>query len=190
MGEKNPQTRDPLTRREYVKYGGAVVGGSLLAGCAGDSDPATSSTETDTPTATDEPTTTESSSYAVQIAPVGEVTFDETSEEWIAYQYASGDMGVTLGQADGYLGTNNHENYPDFFYDELPSSRLTPRYYRISGGTSRRFSVTSAAGTATSTNRTTSSSDCTTSSSTSPRCSRSKRATGVSRPFTTTCSTP
>jgi iron complex transport system substrate-binding protein len=120
MGEKNPQTRDPLTRREYVKYGGAVVGGSLLAGCAGDSDPATSSTETDTPTATDEPTTTESSSYTVQIAPVGEVTFDGTPEEWIAYQYAYGDMGVALGRADGYLGTNKPENYPDFFYDELP----------------------------------------------------------------------
>ena len=120
MGEKNPQTRDPLTRREYVKYGGAVVGGSLLAGCAGDSDPATSSTETDTPTATDEPTTTEGSSYTVQITPVGEVTFDETPEEWIAYQYAYGDMGVALGRADGYLGTNKPENYPDFFYDELP----------------------------------------------------------------------
>ena len=120
MSEKNPQTRDPLTRREYVKYGGAVVGGSLLAGCTGDSDPATSSTETDTPTATDDPITTESSSYAVQIAPVGEVTFDETPEEWIAYQYAYGDMGVALGQADGYLGTNKPENYPDFFCDELP----------------------------------------------------------------------
>jgi iron complex transport system substrate-binding protein len=120
MSEKDPQTRDPLTRREYAKYGGTVIGGGLLAGCAGDSDPAASSTETDTPTATDEPTTTEGSSYTVQLAPVGEVTFDETPEEWIAYQYAYGDMGVALGRADGYLGTNKPENYPDFFYDELP----------------------------------------------------------------------
>jgi iron complex transport system substrate-binding protein len=29
-------------------------------------------------------------------------------------------MGVALGRADGYLGTNKPENYPDFFYDELP----------------------------------------------------------------------
>ena len=42
------------TRRDTIKYGGAVVGGGLLAGCTGDSDPATSSTETDTPIATTE----------------------------------------------------------------------------------------------------------------------------------------
>ena len=29
------------TRRDYVKYGGAVVGGGLLAGCTGDSPPPT-----------------------------------------------------------------------------------------------------------------------------------------------------
>jgi hypothetical protein len=69
MREKNPQTIDPLTRSEYGRYGGTIVGESPLAGCAGDSDKATSSTETDTPIAIDEPTTTESSSDAVQIAP-------------------------------------------------------------------------------------------------------------------------
>ena len=69
MREKNPQTIEPLTRRAYGRYGGTVVGENLLAGCAGDADPATSSTETVTPIATDEPNTTESSSDAVQIAP-------------------------------------------------------------------------------------------------------------------------
>jgi hypothetical protein len=69
MREKNPQTIDPLTRREYGRYGGTVVGGSLLAGCAGDLDPGTSSTVTDTPIAIDEPTITESSSDATQLAP-------------------------------------------------------------------------------------------------------------------------
>jgi len=69
MREKNPQTIDPLTRSEYGRYGGTVAGESLLAGYTCDSDPATSSTETDTPIAIDEPTTTESNSDAVLIAP-------------------------------------------------------------------------------------------------------------------------
>jgi hypothetical protein len=69
MSEKNPQTIDPLLRRRYGRYGGTVVGGSLLAGCAGNSGPATSSVETATPIATDEPTTTESRFHVVQIAP-------------------------------------------------------------------------------------------------------------------------
>jgi hypothetical protein len=69
MSEKNPQPIDPLTRSEYGRYGGTVVGESPLAGYTCDSDPATSSTETVTPIATDEPTTTESSSDAVQIGP-------------------------------------------------------------------------------------------------------------------------
>ncbi|MFC6724842.1 Fe3+-hydroxamate ABC transporter substrate-binding protein, partial [Halobium palmae] len=34
------------TRREYVKYGGAVVGGGLLAGCAGSPGPEPTSTGT------------------------------------------------------------------------------------------------------------------------------------------------
>ena len=69
MSEKNLQTIDSLKRRGDGRYGGTVAGESPLAGCAGDSDPATSSTETDTPIATDESTTTESSSDAVHIAP-------------------------------------------------------------------------------------------------------------------------
>jgi iron complex transport system substrate-binding protein len=49
---------DAPTRRDYVKYGGAVVGGGLLAGCAGQSD--SGSTPETTPsdnTATDSDST-------------------------------------------------------------------------------------------------------------------------------------
>jgi iron complex transport system substrate-binding protein len=120
------------TRRDYMKYGGAVVVGSLLAGCTGrsesESTPTDTSTNTATPTAADE--STEPQGYSVTLSPVGEVQFDSVPEEWIAYQYAFGDMGVAVGKGDGYLGTNKPENYPDFFYDELPgvdfdASRLT-----------------------------------------------------------------
>jgi iron complex transport system substrate-binding protein len=118
MTDDGTQTTAAPTRREYIKYGGAVVGGGLLAGCGGDSGSESSPTGTATPT--DTATTTGDGSYTVQIPPVGEVAFDEIPTTWIAYQYAYGDMGVALGQADGYLGTNKPENYPDFFYDELP----------------------------------------------------------------------
>jgi iron complex transport system substrate-binding protein len=37
MSEDNGGYEAP-TRRDYMKYGGAVVGGTLLAGCAGQSD--------------------------------------------------------------------------------------------------------------------------------------------------------
>ncbi|MEF8824783.1 MAG: ABC transporter substrate-binding protein [Halapricum sp.] len=108
------------TRRQYVKYSGAVIGGGLLAGCAGNAEPESTQTVTDTLTQSTRSTTAADSSYSVSLEPVGEVTFNAIPDEWIAYQYAYGDMGVALGQAAGYLGTNNPGNYPDFFYDELP----------------------------------------------------------------------
>jgi iron complex transport system substrate-binding protein len=133
---------DGRTRREYVKYGGVVVGGGLLAGCAGQSGSGSTATETSsgdrdtgqTPsgttsgdadsestaaeTGTDTPTG--GSGYSVTLPPVGEVQFDSVPERWVAYQYGYGDMGVALGEGEGYVGTNKPENYPDFFYDELP----------------------------------------------------------------------
>jgi hypothetical protein len=56
----------------------------------------------------------------VTLSPVGEVRFESVPERWLSYQYALGDMGIALGKGDGYVGTNKPENYPDFFYDELP----------------------------------------------------------------------
>jgi iron complex transport system substrate-binding protein len=123
------------TRREYVKFGSAILSGSLIAGCSGDGgngdgDPTATETETATEADTDAPTATTGSggesptpteeSYTVSLEPVGPVSFGAVPEEWVSYQYAYGDMGVALGQAEGYLGTNSPENYPDFFYDELP----------------------------------------------------------------------
>ncbi len=59
------------TRREYIKYSGAVVGGVFLAGCAGQSDsgstPESTSTETETDTATEMETTIGDTSYTVSM---------------------------------------------------------------------------------------------------------------------------
>ena len=58
---------DEPTRRDYLKYGGTVAVGGLLAGCTGNSDEESTSTATatDTTTQTAEPTATEESSYSV-----------------------------------------------------------------------------------------------------------------------------
>lgn len=71
------------TRRDYVKYGGAVVGGGLLAGCAGDSSSDRVETDTSTPTETtrEETETPEDTSYSVTMEPVGTVEFDAVPEE-------------------------------------------------------------------------------------------------------------
>jgi iron complex transport system substrate-binding protein len=127
-------TNDALTRRDYVKYGGTVVGGGLLAGCAGQSDPATTSdsasdgtaTETATGTTTSAgtdagtETTTGDTSYSVTMEPMGEVTFESVPENWMAFFSTYGDMGIALGQLDGLRGLIYTENWPLAFFDHLP----------------------------------------------------------------------
>jgi len=110
------------TRREYVKYGGALIGGGLFAGCTGQSEsgstPESTSTETATSTATE--TKTEAvESYSVSIEPVGEVTFDSVPETWVANNGSWADMGIALGQEPPkgiWLPSRYHTQY----YDEIP----------------------------------------------------------------------
>ncbi|WP_134671577.1 ABC transporter substrate-binding protein [Halorussus marinus] len=96
--------RRSTTRRNYMKYGGALVGSGLLAGCTGGDDSQNTVTESDsTPTATETTTatptetTTEDSSYSVTIEPVGDVTFESVPQTWVAENASWGDMGVSLG---------------------------------------------------------------------------------------------
>jgi len=96
------------TRRDTIKYGGAVVGGGLLAGCAGDSD------------GPGDESSTEGGSYTVEMAPVGEVTFESVPEQWVAYDGGYADMAVALGQADGITGIGGADRYYSQVYDELP----------------------------------------------------------------------
>ena len=104
------------TRRDYVKYGGAALGGGLLAGCAGRSESGTPTTAAET----GRPTETEDGSYAVTMAPVGEVTFESVPERWVAYGGGYADMGVALGKADGMAGIGGAGRYYTYVYDELP----------------------------------------------------------------------
>jgi iron complex transport system substrate-binding protein len=119
---------DGLTRRRYLTSGAVVAGGSLLAGCAGETDsgstaestPTDAETATATETDTETETTPEDTSYSVEMAPVGEVTFEAVPERWVAYDGGYADMAVALGRADGLAGVGYADRYYRSVYDELP----------------------------------------------------------------------
>jgi len=106
------------TRRDTIKYGGAVVGGGLLAGCTSKADSG------DEPTATEETSeetdTPEDTSYSVTMAPMGKVIFEQVPETWSAFLSTYGDMGIALGKADGLRGLWDPGTMPTEFYDALP----------------------------------------------------------------------
>jgi len=120
MADESSEHEAP-TRRDYIKYGGAVVSGGLLAGCTGDSDGGSgtaSSTETPTKTAT-ETTTTEDSSYSVTIEPAGEVSFDAVPKTWVAENASWADMGVALGMDKPSAVVLTGE-YRTWHYEDIP----------------------------------------------------------------------
>ena len=90
------------TRRDYMKYGGAVVGGSLLAGCEGQSGTEPVPTETnarDGSSPTDE-STTEDEGYSVTMSPMGTVEFEAVPQDVFTILGHHVDMLVTLGRSD------------------------------------------------------------------------------------------
>jgi len=139
MTDNDTDTSRRPTRREYVQYGGALLGAGLLAGCAsGDErtstepdgaarteappetadDPATAeSPDTDTETDT-EPADSEDP-YTVEMAPVGAVEFPAVPETWASYFPGYADMGVALGQADGLSAVGFKSRFHTQYYDEL-----------------------------------------------------------------------
>jgi iron complex transport system substrate-binding protein len=116
----NDTEGDAPTRREYVKYGGAIVAGGLLAGCSGGDDSTQAAASTTTDVTTTEQSTTTDQSYTVEMAPVGEVTFESVPEKWVPYCGAYADMGVALGKADGLAGIGGEDRYFRGVYDQLP----------------------------------------------------------------------
>ncbi|WP_440766317.1 ABC transporter substrate-binding protein [Natronorubrum sp. DTA7] len=94
--------------RRRVLCGGVAATGLALAGCvsqSGDDD--------------DDGNGTADGPYSVEMEPVGEVTFDEVPENWVAGNGSWGDMGVALG-AGTPEGVWLPERYPMQYYDELP----------------------------------------------------------------------
>ncbi|VTT87401.1 ferrichrome-binding protein [Halorubrum sp. DM2] len=96
------------TRRDAIRYCGAVAGAGLLAGCSGtESTPSGSgsgdgngsvnggSDGDDSPSGSDD-----GGSYTAEIAPVGEVEFDAVPENVMVYSLLYADLAVALGHGD------------------------------------------------------------------------------------------
>ncbi|WP_254543071.1 ABC transporter substrate-binding protein [Halomarina pelagica] len=106
------------TRRDYVKYGGAIVGGGLLAGCASDS----TDDATPEPAASNASTATDDAGYSVTMSPVGEVTFESVPERVAAYGPDVADVLVALGQEERLNSLGLTDFYGEtlaVYYDRL-----------------------------------------------------------------------
>jgi iron complex transport system substrate-binding protein len=103
------------TRRDTLKYGATAAATLGLAGCASLSgeQAATETEATATETETEGP-------YTVEMAPMGEVTFESVPERWAAYDGGFGDMAVALGQGEGLTGVGGADRFYTYVYDELP----------------------------------------------------------------------
>jgi iron complex transport system substrate-binding protein len=91
-----------MERRRFVKAGTVAAAGAL-AGCGGLS-------QTETPS---------DSEYSVQMAPVGEVTFDSVPETWATYTPGYAEMGMALGQADGLQSIGYKPRFYTDWYTEF-----------------------------------------------------------------------
>ncbi|WP_089649838.1 ABC transporter substrate-binding protein [Halobacterium hubeiense] len=113
--------QDSPTRRDVVKYGGAMLTGGLLAGCTSDDTASPTATDgaTDTDTAgTSQPTA--DGSYTVTMEPVGTVEFESVPETWVPYTADYADMGVALGHGDDMAAIGVKARYGTHLYDDLP----------------------------------------------------------------------
>lgn len=115
MSERERGHRSP-TRREFATFG-AALGGALLAGCIGGTDPASTPDQ-----GADGESTETGTNYSVSISPVGEVTFEDVPTNVMAYSPQYADMLVALGHDD----VLNSLGFPDsygatlgYFFDHL-----------------------------------------------------------------------
>ncbi|ELZ20557.1 hypothetical protein C475_19878 [Halosimplex carlsbadense 2-9-1] len=138
MADEANEERGP-TRRKYLTYGGAVIGGGLLGGCSSDgaTGDGSGSTDADTPPPTAEPTgtatptatasatetpteaPTQPESYAATMPPVGELTLEEPPSSWVGGLGFTADVLTALGQADGAVGMADPGFWYTGFYDFL-----------------------------------------------------------------------
>jgi ABC-type Fe3+-hydroxamate transport system substrate-binding protein len=105
-----------------MKYGGAVVVGGLIAGCASQSDSGSTPTE---PSAGEELTTTDTSTtedenYSVTMSPVRTVEFDSVPETAIAGQLYVVDYLVSFGLENRIIAASNPSALFTGYYEQLP----------------------------------------------------------------------
>ncbi|WP_323676275.1 ABC transporter substrate-binding protein [Halorubellus sp. PRR65] len=128
MGDDSSERQTP-TRRDYMKYGSAVIGGGLLTGCASQSGSESTTTAESSDTATGETsaTTTERGSYAVRMSPMGEVTFDEPPETVFTRLTHHAGMAFALGHGDDVTAMHAPDYYDGLwnqYVERLPGVSL------------------------------------------------------------------
>jgi iron complex transport system substrate-binding protein len=107
------------TRREYLKYGGAVVSGGAVAGCTGDDSGSPSTAGEGT---TDDGTVTtgaQDQSYSVTMEPVGTVELDSVPQSVAPLTADYIDMMVALGHGDAAESIWYRGRYKTIHYEEL-----------------------------------------------------------------------
>jgi ABC-type Fe3+-hydroxamate transport system substrate-binding protein len=120
------RTNGGPTRRNCVKYGGALLGAGLFAGCSGDNgDAASTPTATATPTEADTPTDTatateQAASYSATMAPVGDLTLELEPESIVAGWGFEQDVLTALGEADKLVAAEGKQFWYTGFYEKLP----------------------------------------------------------------------
>jgi len=109
------------TRREWMKYGGALVGGGLLAGCTGGSGGGGANS-----TAGSNSTTAGSGdgSYSVTMSPVGTVEFDGVPESAVSDLGIWADTLASFGQGHRLVGVRGPTKVVTSHYDQLPGVEL------------------------------------------------------------------
>ena len=108
-------TRTGPTRRDTIKYGGAVVGGGLLAGCT-----ATSGTGDESTDQTSETQSDTDDQWTVRMDPRTEVTFDSVPESVVVYRADYADMLIALGHGDALVGMQDTQSLPTEMLAQLP----------------------------------------------------------------------
>ena len=142
-GSRRGSERSERTRRNYLKYGGAVIGGGLLAGCTGDSGGKSTSTtrtpsEADTEMATEGTTTTEDGPYSVTISPMGAVEFEAVPKRVLTYSPQYVDMAVAYGHGDAIKAMPT-DNFYTGCYEQLPQVEFDPSARAKSNSNDKEF---------------------------------------------------
>jgi len=135
MSDDDRTRQEGPTRREYLGYGGAVVGAGLLAGCTGDSGSGGGSNGTGSGGGsgangsngtTDSGTAGDGGSYEVCMEPVGCLTFELVPEEFVVYHQGWVDIAISLGQGEGIVGAGFPSTFPTQYLDQLPGVSFDP----------------------------------------------------------------
>jgi ABC-type Fe3+-hydroxamate transport system substrate-binding protein len=109
-------TENTITRRDAIKYGGAVASGGLLAGCSEGTAESNADPSTDT-----------GGSYSATISPMGTVEFDSPPETVFTRLTHHADMAFALGRGDSITAMHAPDYYDGLwnqFVERLPGVTL------------------------------------------------------------------